>query len=388
MPIHRLRLPHPAAVRIAVDIAVAVGFLAVCCYELGHHLEDGPYRSTFAVNVSLDVAFCTALALRRTAPVTALVGMLASCLLPSILTQHTLLFFGNEVPLLLATYTVARRSPGWAGRLAWLSGPVFWLGLVARAGHDMHLVVDPVLPVVLGVAAWIVGRVLRRLAEQRIELAAALDRLSAQEGERQQWAVARERSRIAAEMHDVVASTVGLMVVQVGNARLHLERSSGPQPSLRAAESAGRQALTELRRSLGVLHTEPGLARPTRLDELPALAQRARSDGLVVEMSPVPETSDVAPALQLAAVRVLDQALADARPHGSAVIGVRRDAGCLVVSVRTPAPGGPAARDAATLTIRARVELFGGVLRRQEQGGSVLLEASFPLAEQRSVTTS
>ena len=105
-------------------------------------------------------------------------------------------------------------------------------------------------------AAWGVGRVIRRLDRQEVALSAALEELVARQAASAAAAIEDERTRIAGEMHDVVAHAVSLMVLQVGAARLEVEtdgRSIRAASQLRAAESAGRDALDQLRRSMTVL---------------------------------------------------------------------------------------------------------------------------------------
>ena len=101
-------------------------------------------------------------------------------------------------------------------------------------------------------------------------------------------AVADERRRIAREMHDVVAHSVSMMVVQAGGARRILERD--PARAVAAAElieRTGREALAEMRALLGVLHADehPAYAPQPTLRELDALVERARGAGVPVTVS-------------------------------------------------------------------------------------------------------
>jgi signal transduction histidine kinase len=108
------------------------------------------------------------------------------------------------------------------------------------------------------VATWGAGRAIRRLDGQEQQLGETLVELADQRGAREAAALAGERSRIAGEVHDVVAHAVSLMVLQVGAARLEVETSGGPDEvatRLRSAEAAGRDALDQLRRSLSVMRS-------------------------------------------------------------------------------------------------------------------------------------
>jgi signal transduction histidine kinase len=245
--------PARADWRWAVDGGLALVFFGLAILELTRPVEEMHQRASLGVDVALQAVFCATLVLRTHYPRVTVVAMSAALLLPSLVTPHAVLFFGDFVPFLVVTWTVTRRSPEEWSLLAWLTGVVFWLGVVLRSGHFFAEVRNPLLVVGVPLAVWGAARVVRRLDLQRVELAGALALLEAEQAAREQDAVALERARVAAEMHDVVAHAVSLMVVQVGDARMGLERDGSIRHRLRAAEATGRQALVELRRCLGVL---------------------------------------------------------------------------------------------------------------------------------------
>ena len=131
-------------------------------------------------------------------------------------------------------------------------------------------------------------------------------------------AVADERRRIAREMHDVVAHSVSMMVVQAGGARRILERD--PARAVAAAElieRTGRDALAEMRALLGVLHADEHseyAPQPT-LRELEALVERARSAGVPVTLELSGERRELPAGLDLAAYRVVQEALTNVVKH-------------------------------------------------------------------------
>jgi signal transduction histidine kinase len=150
-------------------------------------------------------------------------------------------------------------------------------GIVATTAVDGSLGFGEVaFPAILVAAFCFAGRTARsraRLAGELHEAAVRGNERRAAEAER---AVVEERKRIAREMHDVVAHSVSVMVVQAGGARRILEREplrAGNAAQLIAA--TGREAIVELQRLLGVLHLEP-LPAPT-LDGLGGLVERARA---------------------------------------------------------------------------------------------------------------
>jgi signal transduction histidine kinase len=206
-----------------VDAVVAVAFFAMAVVELTHPVEEMHQRTSLSADLVQQAALCSLLVLRGHYPRAALVLMSLALLLPSVVTAHAVLFFGDFVPFLLVTYAVTRRAPEAWSRLAWLSGVVFWIGLVVRSGRYLDQVRNPLLPVLITAAVWAGARVVRRLAQQRVELEEALASLAAAQAIRRGQAVAGERARVAADMHDVVAHAVSLMVVQIGHARMALE---------------------------------------------------------------------------------------------------------------------------------------------------------------------
>jgi signal transduction histidine kinase len=382
------RPPRRLVLRLVTDTVLALVFGAVAVFELTHVVEETHQRAPLWVDVVLQLVLCSTLVLRRTRPTPALGAFLAIYLLPALVMSRAALFFGDLVPLLLLTYTVARYGPRLWSRWSWVSGVVFWAGLVLHAGRYVDQVRDPLLPVALPLGAWAVARVLRRLAEQQEELGEALGRLSREQQARELRAVGLERARIAAEMHDVVAHAVSLMIVQVGNARMGLERSGEPRDRLRAAESTGRQALTELRRSLGVMRsTGPGPLPD--LSQLPGLVDGMRAAGLEVRLR-IEDVEGVAPSVQLAAHRVVQEALTNALAHGagSATASIGRSVGALVVSIDNPVPPGFVAGMAGhgILGMRERVHVFEGrfVAGRTRDGFEV--RAEFPLAAVEALT--
>ena len=243
---------------------------------------------------------------------------------------------------------------------------------------------------VFGVA-WLVGRVLHRLAVQGAALRQALERLAEEQSLREEAAVAGERRRIAAEMHDVVAHAVSLMTVQVGAARLKLD-TDGVEvpPQLQAAEVTGRQAVAELRRTLGVMRSldeHGGLHPVPDLDALPALAEQFEDAGLMVELDVALDVDgpDLVASLQLAAYRIVQEALTNVVKHAGPVpveVAVCRVEHALVVSVRND-PGTASTTWAGghgLVGMRERVAMFGGHLDAgiTERGGFLVL-AQLPL---------
>ena len=176
---------------------------------------------------------------------------------------------------------------------------------------------------------WTVGRILRERGARESAHRESAERLDAEREQRARAAAFSERTRIARELHDVIAHSVSVMVIQAGGARMVMD--SDPQraeSSLRSVERAGREALAEMRRLLGVLDSgedaralapQPGLCghRGSRL------LARARPVWRPTCMSTVSRRS-VSPALDLCAYRIVQEALTNAIKHaGPARVTVR-----------------------------------------------------------------
>jgi signal transduction histidine kinase len=235
--------------------------------------------------------------------------------------------------------------------------------------------------------------VLRRVSVQSAQLAEALEHVAAHQAEREEAAVASERRRIAAELHDVISHSVSLMTIQTGAARLSLEADDRPvPPQLRAAEETGRAALVELRRALGLLRDEAGDAATLRplpdLAAVPELVAQVREAGLDVEL--VQEVDREVPAsLQLTAYRLLQEAFTNVLKHAGPVqvrAVLRTSSEGLVLSVvnrpgsADPLPTGGHGVDG----MRQRVAVFGGTLSvgpRADRGYEVSAVLPIPATE-------
>ena len=159
---------------------------------------------------------------------------------------------------------------------------------------------------------WYIGRRIRFRGER----AEQLEREQAAEARR---AVAEERTRIARELHDVVAHRVSLMTVQAGAAKtVAADDPEGALRAMEAVEQAGRQALEELRQLLGVLRPDaevevlgpqPGLA------DVPRLVDQFAEAGLEVSLTMVQEGIDLPARVDLFAYRIVQEALTNVLKH-------------------------------------------------------------------------
>jgi signal transduction histidine kinase len=179
-------------------------------------------------------------------------------------------------------------------------------------------------------------------------LADAQQRAARAESERDQQAAlaaAGERARIARELHDVVAHHVSLMAVQAEAASSLLPGQ--PEGAARSVEIIGqtaRQALAELRRLLGVLRgpgQQPQAAPSPSLGDLDGVLDQVRGAGLTVDLTVAGAPGELAPGVDLAAYRIVQEALTNALRHSAAAaaqVSIRYEPGSVTVSVTD---GGP-----------------------------------------------
>src|SRR6266496_2953176 len=165
--------------------------------------------------------------------------------------------------------------------------------------------------------------------------------------ERARRAVLEERTRIARELHDVVAHHMSLIAVRAETAPYRLsDLPESARAEFGSLSDVAREALTEMRRLLGVLrHDQPaGLAPQPQLSDIPALVDAARRAGVSVELTVLPVLDRVPAGVAVCAYRIVQESLSNASQHapGAAVtVSVGHDAGAVLLRVAN-GPGGPA----------------------------------------------
>ena len=291
------------------------------------------------------------------------------------------------VPLFLAFWAVGAHAEPRAAVAGLLTGVAAMVIVIERDPGLAYA--DASGHFLLAGGVWLAAVVLQR----RIRRAAALEQLTAalerRRQEREREAIAQERRRIARDLHDVVAHGVSVMTVQAGAARLLLtDEPDRAQAPLVAVEETGRQALAEMRRLLGILRgedgrgdlaPEPGLAR---LDELLA---HARTAGLPVELAVDGEPRTLAIGVDLAAYRIVQEALTNARKHaGPARAWVTLRYGREALELEIADDGRAGASNAGgghgLVGMRERVTVYGGELEAGPRAeGGYALRARLPV---------
>jgi signal transduction histidine kinase len=238
--------------------------------------------------------------------------------------------------------------------------------------------------------AWLAGFALRRRLERASEAEI-----------RAQRAVADERARIARELHDIVAHSISVMTVQAsGVRRLLREEQEREREALLAVERTGRESLTEMRRLLGILrgaNETPELAPQPGLGALDGLAREAESAGLPVEVRVEGEPYYVPGGVDVAAFRVVQEALTSARAHSRdsrdsrAQVVVRYRPDALELEVTNVGHGeieSAGARRGLT-GMRERVALYGGTVDAKPRlGGGYVVRARIPVLREEAAWAS
>ncbi|MFK7957334.1 MAG: sensor histidine kinase [Lysobacterales bacterium] len=242
----------------------------------------------------------------------------------------------------------------------------------------------------LVIALWYFGRRLRfrgeylRLLEER---AKHLERERSVESER---AVAAERTRIAREMHDIVAHQVSLMTVQAGAARtVSITDPKAAGEAMAAVEKAGRNALTEMRHLLGILRPaepEDALQPQPGIKDLSALVKQVNDAGLNVQLTTTGSTSGLRPRLELTVYRIVQEALTNAIKHAgnnvTVTVAVNINKDRVIVTAQDNGLGGDVNPSSGhgVAGMRERVELLNGEFYAQAlSGGGFEVRALLPL---------
>jgi signal transduction histidine kinase len=332
------------------------------------------------------------LALRRRSPIAVLCAVTACQFVLEISNFHT----GGWTAIFIALYTVAAHTNGHPRSIAAKIFAVATLMLlIAGLAHKNLQVGEFVSSIVFLIGSYILGDNLQRRRRQVAE-AAELDRIERRERDlRARQEVQDERSRIARELHDVVAHSVSLMIIQAGAARRSI--SSSPlqaESALRDLESTGRHAMDELRRVLGVLRTgdTPGseLAPQPTLADVRALIDDDPASGITyTELGSPP--ADVPSVVGLSLFRLVQEALTNVRKHAGPVrrvaVQVSYEPNQVVVQVTDDGRGATAAisdgsggQGHGLVGMRERMALCGGtVTAGPRQGGGWQVRAVAPL---------
>jgi signal transduction histidine kinase len=304
----------PAARLLLTDglLAAGVALAAVSADLLGPDHRDAlaPY---------LDVALAAPLTLRRRAPATAACLVAAICLAQW---SAGVVADGDLVVLIMLYSLGAWERRNWVLATALVVGEAGVIMAVTRWTPQSHQWLSGLTATGTVTAALVIGLYVRT---RRAYLASMIERAETAERDRDRQAriaVAEERTRMAREMHDVIAHSLAVMIT-LNDAAVAVTAPGTVRDTLTQGSDVGRQALAEMQRILGVLRS----AGPADLVPQPGTAQLAdlvaivRSAGLTVELEMSGQAGDLAATTQLAIYRIVQESLTNVLKHG---VNVRR----------------------------------------------------------------
>ena len=320
-PVRRFFVRRPRTMDALVMIFVA---LAVSTSDVGT-------VSTRQVPVAVAFGILSGLALgwRRSHPL-AVTGATVALGVVSLAATGSL--GGIELPLAFALYAVAVSLPG---NRAWMTASVAvaltvgaeWLWAdaspdpIERAADGSVIMMDDRVATTAGVlilvlAGMAFGTSVRNRREYLASLLSRANALATDRDRQAQLARAAERSRIAREMHDVVAHSLSVMITLADGASASLVKAPDrSQAALRELASTGRAALGDMRRVLGALHDDAPLEPTGQVQDLPALIERFRTAGLPVRAEGLQLDPQSDTGVRLALYRVVQEALTNVLRH-------------------------------------------------------------------------
>lgn len=374
MSIRRPANPLPTRWR---DCAVAAGW--VIALEVDN-LVSGTLHGSVGLRAII-VAVVGSVALwRRRAPLTFVAIVLAgeSVLVAAWNSNNNNVGIASLYVLIVAPYTAAREGS---------KGPALvGLASVLAWGLTVTTVTQPTAVNYIGTAAmtaaaWGTGRWLRARRRLNDELARDTERIEAERASRVRLAVADERTRIARELHALVAANISAMVIQAEAAELLLAGDlEAADTAMAAVERTGRNALSDMRRVLGVLRhsgESPSLAPQPGVGQLYALVEATRRSGRSVELSVDGEPGPLPASVDLGVYRILEEALAT---DGSQRTQIWLRFGEEAVELEVIAARLHGSSPWPTLAMRERVAMCKGEIDGPGQGDRARLQISLPRA--------
>jgi signal transduction histidine kinase len=375
------------------DAALAVLMASVSTIEtLAGNYDDGPMWLVVVTGLLITLP----LAVRRRYPVGVFVFVLLMIVLESTLVgsnEGVGVFFG----VLVSTYTLAAHRPlrpALAGLLLFV--PVMAFANWRNNGNPLE---DLEFIVALVGGFWGAGRVVwsrQQLVKQLEAQAAAVERGRAAEA---RAVAAEERARIARDLHDVVAHSLSVIVVQAEAGEALANDRSRTVDALHAIQRTGRSALADLRLLLDVLREDADpaddaqggpLSPSPRLRDADALLAQVRAAGVDVDLTVEGEARDLPASVDLAVYRVLQEALTNIIRHvGPTRAEAKLRYGTHDLLLEVVDTGNRQKPDARTLAdagagrgllgMRERVGAFGGDLEAGPCGNGFLVRARIPV---------
>jgi signal transduction histidine kinase len=372
-----------------IDLGPPVLLLIVGMLDIATGLSEPTGTAPPTTAIIPAIVVCAALLVRRRWPLVTFGAVVLVIAVPAWLASVSLSYWGEFVPWLLAGYSVARHEPRLWRALIALAGSALTLTAITLRFPEMGDPGDLLYNGAFLAASWGMGLFAKSWATHRDD---AL-RLEVERAQAEERAGLLERARIARELHDVIAHTITVVVMQAGGARRLAARDpAAAVPALTQIEALGRDSLAELRTLLTVLRGPdddewPETAPQPTLADLGELCERMRRLGLPITLRVGEHIEDIPLGMQLTAYRAVQEGLTNVLKHSGPVatdVTVERVVhGELVVEV-VSAPGRerlrlPGAGRGLT-GVRERAALVGGtVAAAARSDGGFVLRVELPL---------
>lgn len=401
MSVTRRWAPDP---RVMVDLVVAAVVAVLSVVEVASTSAEAMpgERAADGLAYALVIAGSASLVWRRRTPI-AVLAIVTAVLITFWLRDHGALLAVLGLPALyaVAAHAEHRRRAWWAVGIACVSLMLAAsVSVLDRPDGFASLRALSIVAFLIGaIAAGVVIRNRERIFvdTERRAAAAEADRLA--EANR---AVIRERSRIAREMHDVVAHGMSVVAVQAaaGQEIVHADPDKAAEVFARI-ESVGRESLTELRRMLGILRdtddVDASLSPQPGIADIAAAVAESAATGVPTQLVIDGRQRAVAPGIELAAFRIVQEALTNVRKHAggsaSATVRISYETHVLVVEVTDDGRGAVTSLSgvgtgSGLIGMRERVEVYGGELTSGPRvGGGYGVRAILPIVDTDASTS-
>jgi signal transduction histidine kinase len=330
----------------------------------------------------------SSLAARRRWPLLVAGAVIAGVIVQVLAVAAEVSLIGGLLPLLVVVYSGAVYAlPQW--RVVPLGGVLAAQAIFAARIVEERATGEILFGLFVIVGTWLVGDVVRARQHNADR---AIGELAKLESERAEWtvrALADERAAIARELHDVIAHGVSVMGVQAAGARVLVDRDHDAAKSAMASiESQARESVAELQRLLGVLREAPdanGREPRPGLRQVEALTAQMRQAGVPVVLDVLGTPRELPAGIDLAAYRVVQEALTNVLKHAGPVLAyVRLDYQTSAIGIDVRDDGPPHPADAVPghglIGMRERISLYGGSLDiDQSRSGGFHIAARIPV---------
>jgi signal transduction histidine kinase len=393
-------VPKARRVPISRDVILAAAMTVYGLVVTFVRIGDGTiYHGPRLENAILSALVTGTLAWRRTRPLLALTWIFAVWTVPFVVARHDLqLVAGFFVIIVLAASAAYHAKPRAA--LACLGVGLATLAVLIPLEPGLNGRNGAIFDGAMVVLPWLAARGLRSREDRAAALGSQLALAQAGYETRQREILREQRAQIARELHDIVAHSVSVILLQVGAARMRALGQPDITQPLHAAEASGRQALAELRHLLGVLNDSPAEDRDRdqdaaeRMPDAPQpsiaalgqLAAAVRAAGLDIDLAIAGQVRPLPPGLELSVYRIVQEALTNVLKHAQASMARIRVAygpDAVTIDVTddgTSRPASSALAGHGLVGMRQRARVFGGTTTAgPAPGGGWRVRAELPV---------